>query len=133
MAPLVHGIDVVDISRIRRLLESHGEHFCARVFTESERRYADGGGAGRTERYAARFAAKEAVFKALGCGWAGGTSWTDVSVSHQPGGAPVLTLSGQSAAHADALGISKWVISLSHAGDIAMASVIGTSADPEVS
>ena len=69
MATLVHGVDLVEIRRIESMLESHGDHFIDRVFTQLERAYAEQGGAGRAERYAARFAAKEAVFKALGSGW----------------------------------------------------------------
>ena len=126
MPDLVHGVDLVEIRRIESMLESHGDHFIQRVFTPDERRYAEDGGGGRVERYAARFAAKEAVFKALGCGWAGGTSWVDVGVTHRPGGAPDLKLTGHTASLAREQGITHWALSLSHSGGIAMASVVGT-------
>ncbi len=125
MDGLVHGVDIVDIERIAALVRSHGERFLTKVFTEAEQTYAESSPPGRLERYAARFAAKEAVFKAIGCGWAGGTAWTDVSVSHRAGGAPTVAVAGHTAAIAAECGIHRWEISLSHAGGLAMASVIG--------
>lgn len=129
MAGLLHGVDIVDIDRIGDLVQSHGDRFVTRVFTEPERRYAESSRPGRLERYAARFAAKEAVFKALGCGWAGGTAWTDVSVSHREGGGPEVSVAGHTATLAAAKGVQRWEISLSHAGGLAMASVIGVQGD----
>jgi holo-[acyl-carrier protein] synthase len=126
MPELVHGVDLVEIRRIESMLDSHGDHFIDRVFTSAERQYAEHGGVGRVERYAARFAAKEAVFKALGCGWSGGTAWVDVGVTHRAGGAPDLTLTGHTATLAQEQGIRHWALSLSHSGGIAMASVVGT-------
>jgi len=131
MAAFVHGIDLVEINRIESLLASHGGRFLQRVFTTEEQRYAEASEGLRGERYAARFAAKEAVFKALECGWAGGVAWTDVGVRHQPGGAPSVEISGHLASIAEARGISTWVISLSHTHEIAMASVIGTGPGSE--
>ncbi len=125
MSELVHGVDIVEIDRIVVMLQTHGERFIERVFTEDERRYAEASAPGRAERYAARFAAKEAVFKALECGWSGGTAWTDVGVTHKKGGAPLVSLQGHTATLATERGISQWSISLSHAGGMAMASVIG--------
>ncbi len=129
MTSLLHGVDIVDIDRIAGLVQSHGERFVTRVFTDAERCYAESSPPGRLERYAARFAAKEAVFKALGCGWAGGTAWTDVSVSHRAGGAPEVALSGHTATLAAERGVDRWEISLSHAGGMAIASVIGFQGD----
>ena len=126
MPELVHGVDLVEIRRIESMLESHGDHFIDRVFTAAEQRYAEEGGEGRAERYAARFAANEAIFKALGCGWAGGTAWVDVGVTHHAGGAPAVELTGQTATLAKEQGISSWVLSLSHSGGLAIASVVGT-------
>ncbi|MCH2140687.1 MAG: holo-ACP synthase [Phycisphaerales bacterium] len=125
MSELVHGVDVVEVSRIAALLNEHDQRFAERVFTDAERRYSDASVGGRAERYAARFAAKEAVFKALGCGWSGGTSWTDIGVEHQPGGAPIVALTGRTAELAKVNHIVDWQLSLTHAGGIAMASVIG--------
>ena len=125
MQALVHGVDLVEIQRITHMLESHGDRFLDRVFTAEERAYAAAGGAGMAERYAARFAAKEAVFKAVGTGWAGGTAWTDVGVVNRTGGAPTLVVTGHTAEVAQAQGIREWTLSLSHAGGMAIASVIG--------
>ena len=127
MSELVHGVDIVEIDRIAVMLQTHGERFIERVFTEDERRYAEASMPGRAERYAARFAAKEAVFKALESGWSGGTAWTDVGVTHKKGGAPGVSLQGHTATLATERGISQWSVSLSHAGGLAMASVVGTA------
>jgi holo-[acyl-carrier protein] synthase len=129
MSDVLHGVDIVEIARIESMLQAHGERFLDRVFTMAERAYAEASVPGRAERYAARFAAKEAVFKALACGWSGGTAWTDVGVTHREGGAPIVTLQGQTAVLAAQRRVSQWSISLSHAGGMAMASVIGTVED----
>ncbi|MDP6986661.1 MAG: holo-ACP synthase [Phycisphaerales bacterium] len=126
MPDLVHGVDIVDIRRIESMLESHGDHLISRVFTTAEQQYSESSGKGRAERYAARFAAKEAVFKALGCGWAGGTAWVDVGVTHRPGGGPDVELTGHTATLARQQGIHHWAVSLSHSGGMAIASVVGT-------
>ncbi|MCP4759653.1 MAG: holo-[acyl-carrier-protein] synthase [Planctomycetes bacterium] len=131
MAELVHGVDLVEIERIESLLTSHGSQFLERVFTEDEQRYAETSRNLRGERYAARFAAKEAVFKALKCGWAGGTAWTDIGVTHEPGGAPCISLGGRTAVIAKEQGISTWIVSLSHTRGLAMASVIGVGSGSE--
>lgn len=130
MTVIVHGVDLVEISRIESMLADHGAHFLDRVFTADEQRYADSGGHGRGERYAARFAAKEAVFKAVGTGWSGGLAWRDIAVSNAPGGAPQVSVSGHVQSKAEALGVTTWVLSLSHAGNLAMASVIGHDGAP---
>lgn len=122
---MVHGIDLVEISRVAELLERHGERFRERCFTEGEQSDADAGGAGRIARYAARFAMKEAVLKALGTGWSGGIEWTDVETRRAPSGQPILTLHGAAAERAAELGIRSWAVSMSHTGDLAMASAIG--------
>lgn len=124
MAVIGHGIDLVDIARIAQMLEEHGERFVQRCFTDPERRYCDSTGGRRAEHYAARFAAKEAAFKALGTGWRSGVSWQDVAVFRQPSGEPVLGISGRCADIARERGITRWIVSLSHAGAMAGASVI---------
>jgi len=125
--PIVgHGIDIVDIARIERMLADHGERFIDRCFTEAERAYCEGGGTRRIERYAARFAVKEAAFKAMGTGWRSGIAWTDVGVVHEPSGSPRLVIAGVFADLARQAGITRWHISLSHAGSSAVASVIAT-------
>ena len=132
MAQLVHGVDLVEVSRIEDMLERHGASFVNRVFTVDEQHYAEASPPGRAERYAARFAAKEAVLKALGTGWAGGMAWTDVGVKHGPNGQPLVHLSGMAAEEAGAQGVSGWVLTLSHVGGMAMASVIGVCHEKEV-
>ena len=114
---LRHGVDLVAIDRIGDLLERHGEQFLERCFTAQERAYADAGKKRRVERYAARFACKEAVMKALGTGWRDGIAWTDVGVVNEPSGRPVLRLTGKCRELADQQGLCRWEISLSHAGD----------------
>lgn len=123
---LVHGVDLVEVDRIQGMLAEHGEVFLDRVYTPCERRDAEAGGRRRAEHYAARFAAKEAVFKALGTGWSGGVAWRDVGVERLPGGQPVVRIEGEAAKVAKARGITDWAISLTHTGTHAMASVVGS-------
>lgn len=125
MPILGHGIDLVDTARIARLLSEHDDRFLDRVFTAGERGYCEDGGKNRLQRYAARFAAKEAVLKVLGTGWSGGIAWTDVEVLKDPGGRPCVALHGEAAAIAKRLGIERWHLSLSHLPDHALASAIG--------
>lgn len=110
------------------MIEKHGERFLERCFTPGERAYAEGRKR-RDEHLAARFAAKEAALKAIGTGWRSGIAWTDVEVVVAPSGAPSLNLSGVAADIARDLGLSELLVSLSHAGGFAMASVIGVGAD----
>ena len=124
--PIVgHGIDIVEVARIGRLLAEHGEQFLTRCFTEREQA-AGGGTKSRRhhEHLAARFAAKEAAMKALGTGLAQGISWTDCEVVNDPTGAPRLLLHNAALAQAHRLGATQWHISLTHIEMIAMASVI---------
>ncbi len=128
MTPLVHGVDLVEVARIARLASEHADRFLGRVFTPAERAYCL---AGRRcdEHLAARFAAKEATMKALGTGWRSGIAWTDVEVVSLPSGAPTLRLSGRAAELAESQRIVRWLVSLSHTREHAIASVIGVSAD----
>ena len=107
------------------MIETHGVAFTERVFTEGERAYSDRGKRRRAERYAARFACKEAVLKALGTGWRQGISWQDVEVLRDANGAPGVRLSGRCLELAEARSIERWAVSLSHTDANAMASVIG--------
>lgn len=128
--PIVgHGIDIVEITRIERMLNEHGERFIERCFTAAERAYCEDGGKRRVERYAARFAVKEAAFKALGTGWRSGIAWTDVGIVHDPSGAPRLVVTGVFADMASSAGVKAWHVSLSHAGANAIASVIACSGE----
>ncbi|MBN9244472.1 MAG: holo-ACP synthase [Mesorhizobium sp.] len=91
------GSDLIDIRRIEKSLERHGERFVQRIFTDVEQKRAEGRAA-RASSYAKRFAAKEACAKALGCGIADGVFWRDMGVVNDAGGRPVLELSGGAAA-----------------------------------
>lgn len=126
-----HGIDLVEIARIVRMLDEHGDRFTCRCFTEEERAYADASPAVRGERFAARFAAKEAVLKALGTGLRDGIDWTDIEVLRDAAGAPSVRLVGRAREIADELGIQDWALSLTHAGGLAMASVIAHRVTPD--
>jgi holo-[acyl-carrier protein] synthase len=124
MRIIAHGIDLVEIERISQMLEEHGEHFTERCFTAAERAYAEESRGGRDERYAVRFACKEAVLKALGTGWSRGIAWTELEIRRGPSGTPSLALTGRCAEIASELGIAEWHISLSHTRTHAIASAI---------
>ena len=122
---VAHGIDIVDVARVASMLEKHGQKFINRCFTKTEQDAAEVSSQEmRAQRFAARFAAKEAVLKALGTGLAGGIEWIEIGVSRE-GGPPMVTLSGRAAEVAQKQGITDWRLSLSHAGGMAMASVVG--------
>ena len=95
-----------------------------RVFTDGEQRYCDSRGRGRGQSYAARFAAKEAVMKALRVGWGRDAAWHEIEVVRARGAAPHLVLSGSAAATARRLGIARWSLSLTHAANLAVAFVV---------
>lgn len=125
---IAHGVDLVEIARIEKSIANHGERFIERCFTKLEADYARSAKTPRDiERLAARFAAKEAVLKALGTGWADGIAWTDVEVRKAPSGQPTVEISGKAKAIADGLGIKEFHLSLSHTGVHAIASVIACS------
>lgn len=123
MRVVSHGIDLVQCDRIERLWNAHAERFTERVFTTRERDYCLACKS-PAERLSGRFAAKEAILKALGTGWRGGIAWTDMEVLPDALGKPVVTLSGGCAARAAELGISEIFISITHAGDYAAASAV---------
>lgn len=132
MQVIAHGVDLVEVARIASMLAIHGDRFPMRCFTESERAYADSALGLRAQRYAARFAAKEAVLKALGTGWRSGITWKDIEVSRLPTGEPGLRLRGRCAEIAAGLRIARWHVSLSHTTASAIASVLacGRAARP---
>lgn len=121
---LTTGVDLVDIPRIERVLRRYGEKFLARVYTPEEVRYSRG----RPAELAARFAAKEAVAKALGVGVRVlspvGIGWREVETLNEAGGKPYVILHGRARALAQAQGLTEWAISLSHDGGIAIAFVV---------
>ena len=117
------GIDIAEVARIRRSIERFGDRFVERVYTPGEINYCDSK-ANRAERYAARFAAKEAAMKALGTGWNHGVRWRDCEVMRLPGGRPTITFHGKAAAVAARLGVKNAALSLSHTAEQASAQVI---------
>ena len=117
------GIDLAEVPRIQRSIERYGERFLTRVYTAAERAYVERK-KNRYERYAARFAAKEAGMKALGTGWKHGVTWQDFEVTNLPSGRPTLRLTGQAAQIAGELGVKAVSLSLSHTESLAIAQVI---------
>jgi holo-[acyl-carrier protein] synthase len=117
------GIDIAEIDRIETAIRRYGEHFLQRLFTPAEIEYCEGY-RNRFERYAGRFAAKEAAMKALGTGWRRGIRWVDIEVTREPGGKPALRLSGQAAQFASELGVRHIAVTITHAGNTAFAEVI---------
>jgi holo-[acyl-carrier protein] synthase len=125
-----HGIDIVEVARIREMVAEHGDRFLERCFTPAELAYC-AEDKRRDERLAVRFAAKEAVLKALGTGWRSGIGWTDVEVVSLPSGQPTVRLHGKAAEIAAGMGIGGWLVSLSHTGAYGAASVIALRDGPE--
>ena len=117
------GVDIVEVPRIAAAIERFGERFLHRIFTENEIRYCESKH-NRVERYAARFAAKEAALKAIGTGWRRGVAWKEVEVGREASGRPTLIFSGQAARHAARLGMKRAALSLSHTAEHAVAQVI---------
>ena len=118
------GVDLCEVDRLKAaLLSSHGDRLRERVFTPAEIAYAESK-ASRFERYAARFAAKEAGMKALGTGWRGGIAWRDLEVGHLAGGRPTLRLHGKAAEIAERMGVTDIALSMAHTAVQGMALVI---------
>ena len=114
------GIDVVEVHRVRRLLDDHPHRFVDRVFTPAEIAYC-GTRANAAERFAGRFALKEAVMKVLGTGWGQGVGFRDIEAVKEPSGAVSVVLHGEAAARASRLGIVAIHGSMTHVKDLAAA------------
>ena len=120
------GIDLVECRRIQQLASRYGERFLARIFTASEQRYC----LARRRKWqhlSGRFAAKEAILKLLGVGWAGKVAWTDMEITNDLQGRPEAKLTGYTEQLARDKGIDKILVSISHTADHAIASAIGIS------
>ena len=129
--PIVgHGIDLVETARMSRLVAEHGQRFLDRCFTPLEQEYCARSAKRQVEHLAGRFAAKEAVLKALGTGWRGGIAWTDIEVRSEPNGQPRIVLTGQCVRIAAELGITSWHLSISHIETHAVASAIAAGSAP---
>ncbi|MBI2680130.1 MAG: holo-[acyl-carrier-protein] synthase [Candidatus Solibacter usitatus] len=117
------GIDIAEVDRIRGAIDRHGQRFLDRVYTPGEIAYVERK-ANRFERYAGRFAAKEAGMKAIGTGWKRGVRWRDFEVANLPSGKPTLKLHGEAARVAASLGVKAVSLSITHTAELGMAHVI---------
>ncbi len=118
-----HGFDLVDTARVQRMLDTHGDRFLSRCFTEGEQTYARAQKR-CIEHLAGRLAVKEAVVKALGTGFTQGIAWTDIETLRADSGQPIVVLHGRAHGVAQSLGITGWLVSISHVNTLAGASVI---------
>jgi len=121
---LTTGVDLIEIARVERVLARYGDRFLERVFTPAEILYCRA----RLPELAARFAAKEAVSKALGVGMRmmarDGINWRDAEIVGDARGKPLVRLHGRAAGMADELGLTEWAVSLSHTREHAIAFVV---------
>jgi holo-[acyl-carrier protein] synthase len=117
------GVDLAEVARIRASVERFGQRFLSRIYTTAEIAYVERK-ANRFERYAARFAAKEAGMKAIGTGWRCGVRWQDFEVGNLPSGKPTLRLHGEAARIAKKLGVKSISLSLTHTAELGLAHVI---------
>ena len=115
------GIDIVLVSRIRKMVEKFGDRFLTRIFTDGEIGYSDEHEKSRFQHYAARWAAKEAVFKALKGDWKSGIVWKEIEVKNEPRGNPIIVLHGSAHKVSRSLGINSLEVSISHTTESASA------------
>jgi holo-[acyl-carrier protein] synthase len=123
MEIIAHGIDLVDCPRIEQMMQRHGERFLRRVFTLAEQAYAEKS-KNTVEKFAGRFAAKEAILKLMGTGWRGKIAWTDIEITNSAVGQPEVTLGGEVKEIAEKLGIGHISISITHTANFAIASAV---------
>ncbi len=117
------GIDIAEPARVRAAAERYGRRFLERVFTEKEIAYCERH-RNKYERFAGRFAAKEAAMKALGTGWGRGVRWLDIEVVRLPGGKPALQLRGKAEEFAKRLEVKNVSLTITHSADTALALVV---------
>lgn len=117
------GVDLAEVDRIRAAIERYGPRFVERIYTPAEISYVERK-ANRFERYAGRFAAKEAGMKAIGTGWKRGVTWRDFEVANLSSGRPTLRLSGEAAKVAERMGVKTISLSITHTAQLGMAHVI---------
>jgi len=117
------GVDLAEVERIRGAIERYGEPFLRRVYTVAEREYCERF-KNKYERFAGRFAAKEAAMKALGTGWRRGVRWVDFEVVREKGGRPTILLDGEERKIAEELGVKRIALSITHTQAQALAQVI---------
>ena len=124
------GTDIVECLRIAQMIERHGELFLTRVFTPREIEYCSSRKAA-TQHYAGRWAAKEAVLKALGTGWSRGIRWVDMEIRNDAAGKPSVALGGGARDLCERLGIGNMLISISHCRSHATALAVAVAAEQE--
>lgn len=117
------GVDITEVERIRGAIERQGERLLKRIYTPAEIAYCERF-KNKFERYAGRFAVKEAAMKALGTGWSHGVRWVDIEVVREKGGKPVLALAGEAKKIAERLGVKNIAITITHTEKQALAQVI---------
>ena len=124
------GVDLAEVKRIQKALEDPriGKRFRDRVFTSKEIQYCEKKRRGRYESYAGRFAAKEAVMKALGRGWGAKVTWLDIEVARARSGKPEIVLHDKTARFAEELGIRRWALSITHTAEHGLAYVVAEGA-----
>lgn len=117
------GVDITEVDRVRGVIERQGERFLKRLYTDRERAYCEKF-KNKYERYAGRFAVKEAAMKALGTGWTRGIRWVDIEVVRQASGKPTLELHGEAKKIAEKLGVKHMAVTITHTANQALAQVI---------
>src|ERR1700719_1737346 len=117
------GVDIAEVRRVQAAIERRGTPFLRRVYTPNEIEYCERF-KNRFERYAGRFAAKEAVMKALGTGWSRGVRWVDIEVVREASGRPTIKLAGEAANIAGRLHVKNIAVSITHTAEQAFAQVI---------
>jgi len=117
------GVDLCEVDRMEAAITRHGERFLERIYTSAERAYCESK-VNRMERFAGRFAAKEAAMKAIGTGWRRGVAWRDFEVTRAASGQPVILFHGAARKIADELGVKRALVSITHIKSMAMAQVV---------
>jgi holo-[acyl-carrier protein] synthase len=117
------GVDLCEVERMEAAIARHGERLLTRIYTDAERRYCESK-PNRMERFAGRFAAKEAAMKAIGTGWSRGVRWRDFEVTRAASGQPVILFHGVARRIADELGVTRALVSITHVRSLAMAQVL---------
>lgn len=129
MAIIGIGTDIIECLRIAQMIERHGELFINRVYTKHEIQYCQSRKLA-TQHFAGRWAAKEAILKALGTGWRRGISWRDMEIRNEPGGRPTVALRGGARDVVEQLGIAEMLISISHCRSHATAYALAQGKEP---
>jgi holo-[acyl-carrier protein] synthase len=117
------GVDLCEVERIDQAIARHGDRFLERIYTEYERAYCESK-PNRMERFAGRFAAKEAAMKAIGTGWSRGVRWRDFEVTRLPGGQPIIRFHGEAQRIASAMGVTRALVTITHTRAMALAQVL---------